>query len=348
MRTTSSPNLSTEIAPRHPVGLKLANPVMVASGTFGWDGYGKGLLGDGSAPEETTFQSLGAIVAKTVTMRPREGNPDPRWFPSSWRQAREAGECIYLNSIGLTNPGIKTVLEEQAPLWAGWKAPVVLSIAGETVEQFGSMAAMVDGTPGIAAIELNLSCPNIENGAHFSHSPQLSGETVGRVKSATSLPVIPKLSPNVPDIVPIAEAVAHAGADAITITNTIPAMTIDIETRRPVLGGITGGISGPALRPVAVALVYRAAQAVDVPIIGVGGIFTSRDALEFIMAGASGVQVGSANLTGFHAPLEVVDGLRAYMGEHGIADIAELVGAAWKDGKRGREANDLDRPSTLG
>jgi len=277
------------------------------------------------------FQRLGAVVAKTVTMRPREGNPEPRWFPASWRRAHEAGECIYLNSIGLTNPGIVAALREKAPTWAGWKVPVIFSIAGETVEEFGSMAATAEGTPGIAAIELNLSCPNVENGAHFSHSAEIAGKTVARVKSSTSLPVIPKLSPNVPNIVPIIEAVTFAGADAVTLTNTIPAMTIDIEARKPMLGGITGGISGPALRPVAVALVYQAARgAVDVPIIGVGGIFTARDALEFIMAGATAVQIGSANLVDFRAPLEVLDGLRAYMGEHGVADIGELVGAAWK------------------
>ena len=326
------PELSTEIAPYHPAGLRLANPVMIASGTFGWDGYGKGLLDQEALPSERVdFQRLGAVVAKTVTMRPREGNPEPRWFPSSWRRARGAGESIYLNSIGLTNPGIEAALEEKAPQWASWKVPVILSIAGETVEQFGYMAAMAEGREGIAALELNLSCPNIEDGAYFSHSPQVAEETVVRVKAATSLPVIPKLSPNVPDIVPIAEAVARARADAITLTNTIPAMTIDVDARAPVLGGITGGISGPALRPVAVAMVYRASQAVDVPIIGVGGIFTARDALEFIMAGATAIQIGTASLTGLHAPLQVLDGLQAYMGEHGITGMAELVGAAWKD-----------------
>ena len=332
MRTTEAPNLSTELVPPHPLGLRLANPVMIASGTFGWDGYGSGVLSEGSVPSKTVdFQRLGAVVAKTVTMHPREGNPEPRRFPSSWRRPRGDEErTIYLNSIGLANPGIKKALEGKAPIWARWTVPVILSLAGETVEEFGSMAAMAEATPGIAAIELNLSCPNVENGAYFSHSADVAGETVRRVKSVTSLPVIPKLAPNVPDIVPIVAAVAQAGADAVTLTNTVPAMTIDVETKRPVLGGVTGGISGPALRPVAVALVYQTAQVVDLPIIGVGGIFTARDALEFIMAGATAVQVGTANLADFHAPLEVLDGLQAYMGEHGIANIAELVGAAWK------------------
>ena len=328
MRTTEEPKLSRDIAPRHSRGLTIANPVMIASGTFGWDGYGKGLLEDGLPSATVDFQVLGAVVAKTVTMQPRAGNPEPRWFPTSYREGREAGECIYLNSVGLTNPGIKQALAELAPYWARWQVPVLLSIAGETVSEFGVMAAMVEGTPGVAAIELNLSCPNIENGAHFSHSADVAGETVSQVKAATSLPVIPKLSPNVPDIVPVVEAVVRAGADAITLSNTIPAMAIDISARKPILGGITGGISGPGLRPVAVALVYRAAQVTDVPIIGVGGIFTANDALEFIMAGATAVQVGSANLTGFTAPMDVLDGIRVHMEEHSITDISELIGCA--------------------
>ena len=328
MRTTEEPKLSRDIAPRHSHGLTIANPVMIASGTFGWDGYGKGLLEDGLPSATVDFQVLGAVVAKTVTMQPRAGNPEPRWFPTSYREGREAGECIYLNSVGLTNPGIKQALAELAPYWARWQVPVLLSIAGETVSEFGVMAAMVEGTPGVAAIELNLSCPNIENGAHFSHSADVAGETVSQVKAATSLPVIPKLSPNVPDIVPVVEAVVRAGADAITLSNTIPAMAIDISARKPILGGITGGISGPGLRPVAVALVYRAAQVTDVPIIGVGGIFTANDALEFIMAGATAVQVGSANLTGFTAPMDVLDGIRVQMEEHSITDISELIGCA--------------------
>ena len=320
---------------------------MIASGTFGWDGYGRGLIGtelEGQVvhpvargpqlalPEPSVaglpadFQRLGGIVAKTVTMKPREGNPNPRWFPESW----PAGESIYLNSIGLTNPGIGAALAEKAPLWLEWRVPVVLSIAGETVEEFGTMAGMADGTPGVVALELNLSCPNVDNGAWFSHSSEIAGETVERVKAATSLPVISKLSPNVPDIVPIAESVVRAGADAITICNTMPAMAIDLEGRRPVLGAATGGISGPALHPIALALVFRAAQAVDVPIIGVGGVVTAMDALALIVAGATAVQVGSANLADFWSPLAVLDGLQAYLGEHGISDVGDLVGTSLK------------------
>ncbi len=343
-------SLAVDLAPSHPAGLKLRNPVMIASGTFGWDGYGRALVGQdirgqiihpvskGSqlplveTPEETgriNFERLGAVVAKTVTMKPREGNPEPRWHPQSWRKAKEAGEDIYLNSIGLTNPGIHNILSQHAPYWVHWDVPVILSLAGETVQEFGTMATMADGTPGIEGIELNLSCPNVDNGAVYSHSPELAAETVQKVKDSTSFPVIAKLSPNVPDIVPIAKAVEGAGADAITLVNTVPAMAINLDSRRPILGGITGGISGPALKPIALALVYKASQAVDIPVIGVGGVFEAADALEYLYAGATAVQVGSANLADFWSPLMVLDGLHAYVGEHGIGHISELIGAAW-------------------
>jgi dihydroorotate dehydrogenase (NAD+) catalytic subunit len=320
---------------------------MISSGTFGWDGYGRGVIDEkppgGPVHPVTTgpqlllpgiaapdFQRLGAVVAKTATMHPREGNPEPKWHPRRWRPPDESEDLLYLNSIGLTNPGLQAMLDEKAPVWADWGVPVILSIAGETVEEFGTMASMTEGKPGVAGLELNLSCPNVDNGAHFSHLPEVAEETVGRVKAETSLPVIPKLSPNVPNIVRIAEAVTSAGADAITISNTIPAMSINPETGRPTLGTAMGGLSGPGLRPVAVALVYQASQAVKVPIIGSGGIFSSDHALEFIMAGAAAVQVGTANLTNFWAPLEVLDGLRSYIGEMGIASVSDLVGIAWK------------------
>ena len=318
------PDLSVELAPHHPTGLRLANPVMIASGTFGWDGYGSGL------PANLDLHHVGAIVAKTVTMDAREGNPEPRWHPHSWRKAWPTGESIYLNSVGLTNPGIHAALEEKAPVWATWEVPVILSIAGESISQFGTMASMAEGMPGVSAIELNLSCPNVDSGAQFSHSPQLALDTVHAVRESTSLPVVAKLSPNVPDITAIAKAVEQAGADAITICNTIPAMSIDVATRIPVLGAISGGLSGPALRPIAVALVYRAAQAVDIPIIGVGGIYSADNALEFILAGAWAVQLGSANLTNFTMPFKVVDDLHIFMKEQSISTLDKIRGKVWK------------------
>jgi dihydroorotate dehydrogenase (NAD+) catalytic subunit len=315
------PRLAVELAPFHPVGLSLRNPVMIASGTFGYDGYGRGLT------PEMDLSRLGAVIPKTFTRLPREGNPEPRWYPESYRVARENREPVLLNAIGLTNPGIEAGLRDLAPQWAYWDATTLLSMSGDSVAQFGEMARMTTGAAGFSAIELNLSCPNVEQGDLFSYSASGTFSAVEAVKRHAEVPVLAKLAPNVPDIVPIARAAVDAGADALTICNTIPAMTIDLDSRKPYLGNVTGGLSGQGLHPVAVALVYRAAQAVGVPIIGVGGIFTAQDALEFILAGATAVQVGSANLADLWAPFKVVEGIQAWMGEHGLADINELIGA---------------------
>ena len=240
--------------------------------------------------------------------------------------ADRLAEVTLLNSIGLTNPGIEVALRDHAPVWARWEVPIVLSIAGETVEEFGRMAAMVGDTAGVEALELNLSCPNVEHGASYALSAELTYETVGRVRANTDLPVLAKLAPNVPDLGPIALAAQAAGADALTICNTIPAMAIDTETRRPVLGAVTGGISGPALHPVAVALVYSVASRVSIPIIGAGGVYTAEHAIEFLLAGATAVQVGSANLSNFWTPLDVVEGIAAYMDKHDVAHVDDLRG----------------------
>ncbi len=315
------PGLAVELAPSHPRGLALGNPVIIASGTFGYDGYGRGLT------PEMDLSRLGAVIPKTLTRMPRQGNPEPRWYPESYRVARENGEPVLLNAIGLTNPGIEAGLGELAQEWAGWDATVLLSMSGDSVTQFGEMAEMAAGVGGFEAIELNLSCPNVEQGDLFSYSAKGTFSAVEAVKRHAEVPVLAKLAPNVPDIVPIARAAVDAGADALTICNTIPAMTIDVESRRPALGNVTGGLSGPGLHPVAVALVYRAAQAVDVPIIGVGGIFTAEDALEFMLAGATAVQVGSANLADLWAPFKILEGMQVWLGERGISDINDLIGA---------------------
>ncbi len=315
-------DLAVDLAPRNPNHLRMANPVMIASGTFGYDGYGRGLTPD------MDLGRLGAVIPKTVTRRPREGNPEPRWDPPSYRQAWERGESIFLNSIGLTNPGIEEALARLAPQWEGYRSAVLLSISGESVAEFGEMAAMTRGVAGFQGIELNLSCPNIENGALFGHSAGLTAAAVAAVRANTGLPVLAKLAPNVPDVTEVARAAAGAGADALTISNTIPAMTIDVEARKPVLGGITGGLSGMGLRPISLALVYRAAQAVDVPIVGVGGIFEAKHVLEYILAGATAVQVGSANLVGLWSPFHIVDDLREHLAASGVSSLSELVGAA--------------------
>lgn len=318
---TATTSLAVDLAPQHSRRLELSNPVMIASGTFGYDGYGRGLT------PELDLSRLGAVIPKTVTRWPREGNPEPRWYPESYRVAREQGEPVMLNAIGLTNPGIAAALSDLAPQWAQGDATVLLSMSADSVAQFGEMARMTRGVAGFAGIELNLSCPNVEQGELFSHSAAGTAQAVVAVKKYAEVPVLVKLAPNVPDIAPIAQAAVAAGADALTICNTIPAMAIDVDTGRPVLGNITGGLSGPGLHPVAVAMVYRAAQVVAVPIIGVGGIFTGKDALEFIRAGATAVQVGSANLADLRSPWRILEELTAWLGEREIADVRELVGA---------------------
>ncbi len=322
MTSSREINLGVDLAPENHHHLRLSNPIMIASGTFGYDGYGRGVSPD------MDLSRLGAVIPKTVTRWPREGNPEPRWYPASYRQAVEAGECVFLNSIGLTNPGIDAAMTQLAPRWSTWEATVILSLAAESATQFGEMAAITRGVGGFQALELNLSCPNIENGAFFSHHAALAADAVGAVRENTDLPVLVKLAPNVPDITEIAQAAVDAGADALTISNTIPAMAIDIDARKPVLGGVTGGLSGPGLRAIALALVYRTVQAVDVPIIGVGGIFNGRHALEYIMAGATAVQIGSANLADLWTPFRVVEEIKTYLGESGVRDISELIGAA--------------------
>lgn len=300
---------------------------MIASGTLGYDGYGRGLI------DNYPLHELGAVIPKTVTRQPREGNPEPRWFPESYREAWEAGDHLFLNAIGLINPGIETAVWEWTPRWAEWNATVFFSFAAHSVGEFGEMAAMTSHAVGISALEVNLSCPNIENGALFSYSAALTHDAVAAVKANTGLPVLAKLAPNVPDITEIARAAVNGGADALTICNTLPAMRIDLASRRPVLGNITGGLSGMGLRPVSLALVYQTAQTLkemgkNIPIIGVGGIFEAEHAIEYILAGATAVQIGSANLINLGSPWRILEDMRQYMADNGIASLDEIRGAA--------------------
>ena len=315
-------DLTVNLAPGRPEGLLLNNPVMIASGTFGYDGYGRGLAPD--AP----LASLGAILPKTFTRHPREGNPEPRWFPPSFREGLAAGETTLLNSIGLTNPGIESAMLDLAPRWDATDANIVMSMSAESPEQWEEMASFTQDVPGFAAIELNLSCPNVDDGAMFSHQPRLTEAAVAGVRRQTDLPLWAKLSPNVPDIAEIAHAAVDAGADALTISNTIPALHVDVDAREPVIGTGYGGLSGPALRPIAMALVHKASRSVSVPIIGVGGIMTGRHAAEYLMSGATAIQVGSANLADLNAPFRILAELEALMIEWDLSDVAELVGMA--------------------
>ena len=289
----------------------LANPVMTASGTFGYGTEYSHLF---------DIQRLGAIVCKGTTLEPREGNPQPRLAETA---------CGVLNSIGMQNIGADALVKEKAPIWGGWRVPVIVNIAGEAVNDYAQLASKLDGVTGISAIEVNIGCPNLKaGGIEFGSEPGLAAEVTAAVKRATSLPVLVKLTPHTSDIAETAVSVAEAGADAISAINTIKGMAIDIARRKPLLGNITGGLSGPAIKPVALWMVYEAAGAVEIPVIGCGGIVAASDAIEFIMAGASAIQVGTAGFTNPRAHLDVLEGIEQFMGKEGIEDIAELIGAA--------------------
>jgi len=303
-------NLQVEI-PGRKRSLVLPNPVMTAAGTFGF-GMEKG--------HPFNIQELGAIVTKTVTLRARSGSPQPRTAETP------AG---MLNAIGIQNPGVAAVVGEMAPRWARWRVPVIVSILGATVEEYGRVAARLDGVAGIAAIEVNISSPNARRGGmQFGQEPEAAATVTEAVTRNTTLPVIVKLTPNVTDIVAVASAVARAGADALCLINTLQAMAIDIDARQPRIGSVFAGLSGPAIRPVAVRMVYQVAAAVDVPIVGCGGISSGRDAVEFLMAGATAVQVGTATFSNPSAPMDVLEGIRQFLREEGIEDVRDLVRAA--------------------
>jgi dihydroorotate dehydrogenase (NAD+) catalytic subunit len=304
-------DLSVQLAPSHQKGLLLTNPVMTASGTFGYGiEYGKLL----------DIQKLGAIVCKGTTLKPREGNPQPRLVETA---------CGILNSVGLENIGVEAVIKEKAPIWAKWQVPVIVNIAGETIDEYAEIAARLSGVAGISGIEVNISCPNIAYGEmEFGTNSKTAADVTAAVKAVSSLPIIMKLSPNVTDITDIAVAVSGAGADAITLINTVHGMAVDINECRPCLGNIAGGLSGPAIKPLALYTVYKVAGVVDVPIIGCGGISCADDALEFLMAGASAVEVGTANLTSPQAAIDVLDGIRGFMERKKLKNMKAIVGKA--------------------
>jgi dihydroorotate dehydrogenase (NAD+) catalytic subunit len=303
--------LGVDLAPSHPSGLKLRNPITTASGTFGYGIEYARLL---------DIQRLGAIFAKGTTLRPRRGAPPPRVVETP------AG---MLNAVGLQNPGVAAVVREKAPIWAKWHVPVIVNVAGESVDDYVQVAQALDGVPGIAAIELNISCPNQEAGGMvFGADPVLAAEVTREVRAACMLPLIVKLTPNVTDVRPVAAAVEEAGADALTLINTLLGLHIDISTRRPYLGNVTGGLSGPAIRPIAVRMVYQVAQTAVIPILGAGGIMTVEDVVEFLMAGASAVQIGTATFADPTAVEHIIDGLPEWMRTHGVTSVTEIIGAA--------------------
>ena len=302
----ASPRMDTVLA-----GIRMRTPVVAVSGTvaFGSE-YREYLL---SGP-------VGAVVTKTITLEPRAGNPPPRIIETP------AG---LLNSIGLENPGVDRFIREELPRMMELNVPIIVSIAGETVERFAALADRLVPDMGIVGVELNVSCPNVERGGvSFGVDADSVRRVVSEVKSVTPLPVIVKLTPNVTSIAEIARAAERAGADAVSLVNTFRGMAIDPETRRPLLGNVFGGVSGPAIRPVAVRMVWEAADAVSIPIIGMGGITCARDALEFILAGASVVGVGSGMFLNPRVIQQIVQGMEEYLVRHGIPSVSDLVGAA--------------------
>ena len=292
--------------------IKLKNPVMTASGTFG---YGK------EYSEYYPLDKLGAVVVKGIAPFPSHGNPTPR--------VAEVTSGM-LNAIGLQGPGVEKFLnhEDYMPFLRTSQAVVIVNIWGKTVDDYAYVAKRLDDEPeGIAALEINISCPNVkEGGVAFGTDLKLAAKVVSEVRKSTTLPLITKLSPNVTDIAKFAECVVDAGSDMVSLINTLPGMAIDIETRKPKIANVKGGLSGPAIKPVALRMVYDVASAVDVPVIGMGGIMTGEDAVEFLLAGASAVAVGTAIFADPMAPLKVIDGINDYLDGHGIAELADIVG----------------------
>ena len=292
-------------------GLLLRNPILVASGTFGYGvEYG----------EVVDVERLGAICSKGTTLKPRVGNPPPRVTETP------AG---MLNSIGLQNPGVDAVLERYAARWAGWRVPVIVNVAGESIDDYVTVAERLDGQPGVAGIELNISCPNVgKGGLQFALDADAAGQVTAAVRAATELPLMVKLSPAATDVRAIARAIEQAGADSISAVNTLSGMALDRRARRPLLGNTYGGLSGPALKPVALRVVYEVAQVVRVPIVAIGGVGSLDDVLDYLLAGACAVQVGTAVFADPVLPLRLIDELADWCRAEGLTSPRAIIGAA--------------------
>ena len=300
----TKPDLSVDFA-----GIKLKNPVLTASGTFG---YGE------EYAEFVDLNKLGGVIVKGISLRPIKGNPPPRiWETPSGM----------LNAIGLENPGVDVFLTEKLPYLRKFDTAVIVNIFGYSFEDYVAVAERLDGVPGVSGLEVNISCPNVKaGGIVFGTDLKAAFELLSAIRKATKLPVIAKLSPNVTDITEFAKAARDAGCDGLSLINTLLGMSIDVRCRKPRLANWTGGLSGPAIRPVAVRMVWQTAKAVPLPIIGMGGIVTAEDALEFILAGASAVAVGTANFINPRATVDVLEGLETFMTEQGVGAIGDLVG----------------------
>ncbi len=291
-------------------GLKLKNPVMTASGTFG---YGR------EFEQLTELKRLGAIVVKGISLEPSKGNPPPRIVETTGGM---------LNAIGLENVGLAAFINEKLPYLSTLAVPVVVNIYGKTVEEYAELAKKLDGQNDVAAIEVNISCPNVKaGGVAFGVHADQARAVVQAVREKTGKPVMVKLSPNVTDITEIARAVETAGADSISLINTLTGMAIDIHSRLPKLTNVTGGLSGPAIKPVALRMVWQTAGVVDIPVIGMGGILSTEDALEFIVAGASAVQIGTANFVNPRVTMDILDGIEAFLIENKISRLSDIIGS---------------------
>lgn len=290
--------------------LALKNPIMTASGTFGYGGE--------FAPF-CDLNRLGAIVVKGLSLAPRSGNPAPRIVETP---------CGMLNAIGLQNIGVRAFIDEKLPYLRKFDVAVIANIFGETVDEYRRIAEILSGADGVHGIEVNISCPNVKKGGiAFGANPDVAADVTGKVRAETDLPVIVKLTPNVTDITEIALAVEAAGASAVSLINTLTGMSVDIECRRPHLANITGGLSGPAVKPVALRMVWQAVRCLKIPVIGIGGIATAADALEFLIVGAKAVEIGTANFIHPAATMEILNGIESYMIRHGIGRMDELVGS---------------------
>lgn len=298
------PDLSVNVA-----GIAMRNPIMTASGTFGY--------GAEFAPY-MDLCSIGAMVTKGLSLRPRAGNPTPRIVETP------AG---MLNAIGLQNVGIDAFIADKAPFLRAVDTPCIANFFGNTVEEYAEMARRLDAVPEVAALEMNISCPNVkEGGIVFGSDPACAAGVVAACRAATRKPLIVKLSPNVTDVVAMAVACVDAGADALSLINTLVGMAIDVNTRRPVLANVTGGLSGPAIKPVALRMVWQVARAVKVPIIGIGGIMSATDVVEFLLAGATAVQVGTASFVTPGIAQQIAQDLERWMQDKGVADVRSLIG----------------------
>ena len=304
-------DLSVNLAPHHKVELRLRNPIMTASGTFS-----NGV----EIAKHYDVERLGALVSKGTTLKPRRGNGVPRTVETA------AG---MINAIGFQNIGVSALISQVAPVWEKWSVPAIVNIMGETLEEYGTLAARLDGVPGVAGLEVNVSCPNVEaGGMEFGQDPRAAAAVVREVAANTSLPFLVKLTPNVNDIRPIARAVEEAGAHGITVMNTVPALAIDVKRRRPVLANVFGGLSGPAIKPIALRQVYLASSVVEFPVVASGGAMTGIDVVEFIMAGATAVQIGTASFLDPSAAWRILDELEAWCAAEGLKSLDEIRGVA--------------------